>query len=97
MRSKQMADGSRLSAIVFTLAAIGGCETTPSATEADYGNSVRQMVQSQTLNAGPVDNAPVDTGDGVRAQNAIDVYREDVARPEQVNKDLTLGVDGGNR
>ena len=90
-----MADISRLSAILITLAAMGGCETTPTATEADYGNSVRHMVQSQTLNPTPADSAPVDIGDGVRAQNAIDVYRKDVARPEQVNKELTLGVDGG--
>jgi len=91
-----MADKSRLSAILFTLVAMGGCETTPTATEADYGNSVRQMVQSQTVNPDPADSDPVDTGDGVRAQNAIDVYRKDVARPEQVNKELILGVDGGN-
>ena len=96
MRSKQMADKSRLSAILITLAAVGGCETTPTATEADYGNSVRHMVQSQTLNPTPADSSPVDIGDGVRSQNAIDVYRKDVARPEQVNKDLILGVDGGN-
>ena len=95
MRSIQMNGISRLGAILITLAAIGGCETTPTATEADYGNSVRSMVRNQTVNPGPADAMPVDSGDGARVQNAIDVYRKDVAQPENIKKDLVIGV-GGN-
>jgi len=95
MRSIQMKGISRLGAILITLAAIGGCETTPTATETDYGNSVRSMVCNQTLNPEPADTSPVDSGDGARVQNAIDVYRKDVAQPESVKKDLVIGV-GGN-
>lgn len=96
MRSTNMNGISRLAAILITLAAIGGCETTPTATEADYGNSVRSMVRNQTANPEPVDALPADSGDGARAQNAIDVYRKDVAQPESVKKDLVIGV-GSNR
>ena len=83
-------------AMLLALVAMSGCETSPSATEADYGNSVRAMVQNQTANPAPADTATVETGDGVRVQNALDVYRTDVARPEDVKKDLIIDV-GGNR
>jgi hypothetical protein len=87
-----MTDKLRLGAILFTLVAIGGCETSPTATETDYGNSVRSMVRNQTVNPGPADTATVDAGDGERAQNSIDVYRKDVAQPEQVNKEIEFGL-----
>ena len=96
MRSIQMNGISLLGAILITLAAIGGCETTPTATEADYGNSVRSMVRNQTVNPDPSDAVPVNSGDGERAKNAIDVYRKDVAQPENIQKDLVIGV-GGDR
>ena len=90
-------NSSRWAPMLFALVAISGCDTTsPSATEADYGNSVRAMVRNQTLNPGPADQAPVDSGDGVHAQNALDVYRKDVSQPEHVNQDLIIGVNGNN-
>ena len=90
-------NGPRWVAMLFALAAISGCDTTsPSATEADYGNSVRAMVRNQTLNPGTADPAPVDSGDGVHAQNTLDVYRKDVSQPEHVNKDLIIGVNGND-
>jgi len=95
MRITQMANKSRLGAILFTLVAIGGCETSPTATEADFGNSVRSMVRNQTVNPDPADAVPVESGDGVRTRNGLEVYRADVARPEQVKKDLIIDVGGG--
>jgi len=86
---------ARWGAILVTLAVVSGCET-QSATEADYGNSVRAMVHNQTLNPVPADAAPVDAGDGVHAQNTIDVYRKDVSQPQHVNQDLIIGVNGNN-
>jgi hypothetical protein len=89
---------SRWVTMLFALAAISGCDTTssPSATEADYGNSVRAMVSNQTLDPAPADSAPVDSGDGVHAQNTLDVYRKDVSQPQQVNQDLIIGTNGNN-
>ena len=96
MRSIQMNDISRLGAILITLAAIGGCETTPTATEADYGNSVRQHGAKPNDEPRASGHPAGGSGDGARAQNAIDVYRKDVAQPENVKKELVIGV-GGNR
>jgi len=94
MKRIDTANRSRWVAMLFALVAISGCDTmSPSATEADYGNSVRAMVRNQTLNPGPADPAPVDSGDGVHAQNALDVYRKDVSQPEHVKQELIMGVD----
>ena len=66
-------------ATLVTLLVIGGCEAYgPTATELDHGNSVRHMVQSQTLNPAPLDAAPVEATDTSRIRNALEVYRSDV-------------------
>jgi len=84
-------------AMLIAIAALSGCGAYgPTATELDYGNSVRHVVQSQTLNPPSTDTAPVDGGDGDRVRNALEVYRTDVAQPEDVKRDLIIGV-GGNR
>ena len=86
MRIAPIQNKAWLSVLLMTLAAASGCETSPSATEADYGNPVRAMVRNQTANPDPADAKPLDTGDGVRAQNTLVVYRQDVAQPEHVKK-----------
>jgi hypothetical protein len=96
MRKIHMRGTFTIGGMLIALVAMSGCETSPSETEADYGNSVRAMVRNQTVNPAPADAATVDTGDGVRAQNTLEVYRTDVARPEEVKKDLIIDV-GGNR
>jgi type IV pilus biogenesis protein CpaD/CtpE len=51
--------------------------------EADYGSSVRQMVQSQTFDPAAASNPPElapEVTDGERVKNALDVYRKDVAK-----------------
>lgn len=66
-------------AAAITLAA---CADTPN-TDADYGKSVRQMVQEQTYDpvaaSNPPEHAP-EMGDGGRLKNALDAYRKDVAK-----------------
>lgn len=61
--------------------ALAGCASTHS--DDDYGRSVQQMVQSQTFDlaaaSNPLELAPELT-DGARLQNALDVYRKDVAK-----------------
>jgi hypothetical protein len=59
-----------------------GCADTPNA-DADYGTSVRQMVQSQTYDPNAASNPPElapESGDGERLENALDEYRKDVAK-----------------
>jgi hypothetical protein len=73
---------SKPSAVVVASVAIAGCADTPLA-DADYGSSVNQMVQAQTLDpiaaSNPPELAPQIT-DGARLENALDVYRKDVAK-----------------
>jgi hypothetical protein len=68
--------------------AAAGCADTPS--EADYGNSVKQMVEAQTYDpaaaANPPEQAPATT-DGARLQNALDNYRKDVAKGAEVKRE----------
>ncbi|WP_116808991.1 hypothetical protein [Steroidobacter cummioxidans] len=73
---------SKPSAVVVATVAIGGCADTPVA-DADYGSSFKQMLQAQTLDpvtaANPAEFAPEMT-DGARLENALEVYRKDVAK-----------------
>ena len=68
--------------LITTALLISGCADTPKL-DADYGNSVRQMVQAQTYDpataSNPAELAPEMT-DGVRVKNALDEYRKDVAK-----------------
>ena len=69
-------------AVVVATVAVAGCADTPLA-DADYGNSVKQMLQAQTLDpiaaSNPPELAPQMT-DGARLENAMEVYRKDVAK-----------------
>jgi hypothetical protein len=69
-------------ATFVTLLVISGCATGPTATELDHGNSVRHMVQAQTLNPAGSDDAPVDETDSSRTSSVLGVYRGDVSMPK---------------
>jgi len=79
---------------VLGVAFLAGCSNNQTATEQDFGNSVRQMVRAQTLNPGPADPAPVESSDPNRLENALETYRKDVARPESIRRDPTVDVFG---
>lgn len=69
------------SALVAMTLAMAGCANTYS--DEDYGRSVQQMVQSQTFDPAAASNPPElapEITDGARLQNALDVYRKDVAK-----------------
>jgi hypothetical protein len=71
---------SKPSALVIATVAIGGCADTPIA-DADYGNSYKQLLQTQTLDAVAASNPPElapEVTDGARLENALEVYRKDV-------------------
>lgn len=60
---------------------LSACANTHS--DADYGRSVQQMVQSQTFDPVAASNPPElapEITDGERLKNALDVYRKDVAK-----------------
>ena len=72
-----------LHALVFVAAGLllWGCGNTPS--DADYGESVRRMIEAQTFDLAAASNPPAlapELTDGARLQNALEVYRKDVAK-----------------
>ena len=71
--------------VASSLIVIVGCETSPT-TDEEFGDSVRQMVRSQKVFV-PVDETPVQQGDGQRLEGVLDGYREappaDGAAPSQ--------------
>lgn len=69
-------------AVVVATVAIAGCADTPLA-DADYGSSARQLLQAQTLDPIAANNPPElapQMTDGARLENALDIYRKDVAK-----------------
>lgn len=63
-------------------------------TEADFGNSVRQMISAQTANPGPADLAAPEEGDGERLNTVVEAYRTDVSRGGAASQNVavTFGV-----
>jgi hypothetical protein len=69
------------SGLVAATLAVAGCANTFS--DEDYGRSVQQLVQAQTFDPAAATNPaelPPEITDGARLQNAMDVYRKDVAK-----------------
>jgi len=66
-----------------------GCSSPQTATELDFGKSVRSMITEQTLNPmnGTLpDPEPVDHGDGERLNNAMEAYKSDVSTPPDLKQ-----------
>ena len=72
--------------------ALSGCVAEHSAVEADFGQSVRHMIAVQTA----PENATTPSLDGAKSQRVLHEYREAVAKPEEVGKDIVIRVGGGN-
>ena len=74
-----------------------GCSTEPKRVEADYGNSVHQMVQASTYNpeaAASTESIPVFGMDGKRAVNSLDTMTKDTEqRIEDFNEILDRSRD----
>src|SRR5262245_2656597 len=86
---------------VAALAACTGSWTKPSATEADFGNSVASMVKAQTADPTTVSNPSTEPVTGVDpdyAGNVIDAMREGVSKPtgDKSPTQRRVGNQGGN-
>ncbi len=83
----------------LALLAAGGCTVTePVALEADFGESVRQMVRAQTLYPAAADDPdpnPVRGLVGEKGDAVLDAYRKDVSRPTEVNNVINIAVGNG--
>ncbi len=75
-----------------TLTLLSGCSAYPT-TESEFGDSVRQMVRSQTVFVA-VEDAPVQTGDGQRLEAVLEVYREN-APPEADSTSQSILINTG--
>lgn len=71
---------------------VAGCAGGLETVETDYGDSVRHMMQAQTANpAAPADSNPLDQGDGVRINGAIEAYRNGAADPKTIKEEMIIG------
>lgn len=78
------------------LAAVAGCSAYPE-TQADFGNSVRHMVSSQTVDSGPVDPNPVETGDGQRLDGVLEGYRSGAVSAGDLDEPSVEFDSGGSQ
>ena len=73
-----------------------GCISEPKRVEADFGNSVNQMVQASTYNpeaAASTESKPVIGMDGKRAIRALDAMRTDTERVENFDDVFDVRLD----
>jgi hypothetical protein len=70
---------------------LAGCQAYPT-TEAEFGDSVRNMVRNQQIYTGPVDTTPVEGGDGEMLNTVFETYRSDVSQPEDVDQPIVINV-----
>ena len=75
-----------------------GCNSEPKRVEADYGNSVTQMIQASTYNpeaAASTESKPVIGMDGKRAISTLDAMQTDTKRVEDFDDvfDIELSND----
>jgi len=75
-----------------------GCNSEPKRVEADYGNSVTQMIQASTYNpeaAASTESKPVIGMDGKRAISTLDAMQTDTQRVEDFDDvfDIELSND----
>lgn len=71
--------------------------TAPSATEADFGNSVGSLIKAQTADPATLSSpstAPVTGVDPDYADNVVKAMRESVAKPDEVKQPIEIRVGG---
>lgn len=82
--------------VAFPIAAtLAACAST--ATERNFGASVRQMIEAQTYDPSTLTTPSTETiedSDGRRLESVLQTYRTDVSKPEAVSEDIVISVDG---
>jgi len=79
--------------LTITGVASTACSTEPERVEADYGNSVHQMIQASTYNpeaAASTESIPVLGMDGKRAVDVLDAMQEDTQRSDELNDIINI-------
>lgn len=83
---------------IAALAVLAGLTTAcaTSATELDFGNSVRANNAAATLHPEGQDSGP-EMGNGKRLEHVVTSYQETSSKRSEVSRDVSLGVQGGNK
>ena len=77
----------------FSVLLTAGCAAT--ATESDFGNSVRAMRAAQTNDPSTIlnpDTTPVESTDGVRMEGALKSYREGTSSSTGTSRPLQISI-----
>ena len=83
--------------LVMASVVLTGCNSEPKRVEADYGNSVTQMVQAATYDpeaAASTESVPVIGMDGKRAIRTLDALQTDTERVDKFEE--ILNIELGN-
>lgn len=86
--------GQLLASLSATLL-LGACASEPTATESDFGDSVRQMISAQTYDPGTLSEPPesaIDSTDGQMLEGALEAYRTTVSDQSNVGNEITISV-----
>ena len=84
MKSNNATTGYVQLTIVLSII-LSGCATNqPSATQTEFGSSVRHMISSQTYEPGD----EISSLDGDKSRKVIHTYREDIAKPKEVEQKI---------
>jgi len=74
---------------------LSGCSTQPTTLEADFGKSVRSVMNSQIHDreaAANPDPDAVEGGDPYRLDTALETHRTDVSKPQAVQQPISISV-----
>ena len=91
-----MKNHTMLAALTTAAASLAACTThNPMPTERDFGNSVRNMIETQTYDPSTLSSPPTETvegSDGRRLEAVLEVYRTDVTGPDSVSDEIVINV-----
>lgn len=79
---------------------VGGCAGGPTATEREFGDSVRQMIRAQVYDPSTLQTPseePVERTDGQLLERSLEAYRGDVGNRDAVNDTIVVGVGEGQQ
>jgi len=85
---------SLLSCLALVLLSTACAWDDQTATERDFGNSVRSMIANQTANPEPA--APdSESGDGPRLEAVLESYRADAGSRHAIDREISVAPSGG--
>ena len=85
----------RVLASVAAAVLFAGCASEPTATERDFGNSVRQMITAQTYDKSTLSTPPegaIENTDGQMLEGALETYRATVSDQSGLDSDIIISV-----